>query len=101
MQQAKNEQKASDARREVNGEFKTIADDLTQQFRQQLGEAEAALYEPVDKEIMDARKKEELAMLEKQRKEALTLKSELNSLKDRLLDKQKQLARAVAALGAQ
>jgi len=40
------------------------------------------------------KKKEELAELEKERKKVLTLKSELNSLREMMEDKQKQLTRA-------
>lgn len=42
------------------------------------------------------KKKDELSQLEEERKKSLTLKSELNSLKERVKDKERQLARVIA-----
>ena len=62
FQQAENEQKVSEARRQVDSEFKLIADEIVKQFEIQLQSVEAELFDHLAGEITAAIREEEASI---------------------------------------
>jgi len=81
-EEAKNEKKLSDARRNLNSQFQSIAQDLELQFTKELRRVESELYKPVEDQINSARRieEQEKAASDENIKKIIFVRDNLNNL---------------------
>ena len=72
----------ADARLKINAQFTTVASDLENGFRKQLRAAESEIFNPVDKDIQQARREHEATLenLSDSEKELLSIRNEVEDL---------------------